>query len=386
MASSVDYKRCQLRSIILSDLEKGRFRVGDQLPTENEMVQQYGMSRATVREAIALLVQEGVLARKRGAGTFIQSHKPRKQSNLIAAMVPCHSGQLNNFGLVIREIENRVHDKGYSLIVCNHEGSKEKAERYLQRVAHEGVAGVIFSPIQLTGYKEINLNIVRQLEDHGIPFVLIASPISGDTLCRYSFVSSNGFVATREIVRHLVGLGHRRIAYIRGFSEVFAADERYAGFMEEMRRQELTVPEEYVRQIKVGDVNLQGRHEVREILAGQPAPTAVICVHDMVARNVIEEAGKIGLKVPDDLAVVGFDDAYFAATLNPPLTTVRTPLAEEAAMDVEILLAKIDGTLKAERQEFLAPTLVVRASCGAALREKANPIRGEMKLEGKVVV
>jgi len=104
---------------------------------------------------------------------------------------------------------------------------------------------------------------------------------------------------------------------------------------------------------------------VRELLASMPAPTAVICAHDLVAFNVMEEVGRRGLKVPDDLAVVGFDNVYYAATLDPPLTTVNTPLADEAAMVAQILFDKIDGNLTGERQEFLACELIVRKSCGA---------------------
>ncbi len=381
----MDYKRLQLRSLILSDLEKGKIRVGDQLPTENQMVQKYSMSRATIREGIALLVQEGVLARKRGSGTFVQSLKPISGNKLLAAMVACNPGRWDTFGQVIQEIEQKVHDRGSSLIVCNHDNKKEKAQRYLDRIIRDGVAGVIFSPIHLPGFKDVNLEIIHRLEDNGIPFVLIGTPISADTVGRYSFVSSNGFAATREIVQHLVRLGHRRIAYIRGFSDIFSAEERFSGYKEEMRRQGLTVPEDYVKQIKVGDVNLQGRQETKELLSCPTAPTAVICIHDMVAKNALEEAQKLGRRVPDDLAVVGFDDLYFSATLNPPLTTVKTPLAAEAALDVEILFAKINGTLVNERQEFLPCRLIIRESCGAPPNLRTDSASNEMTIQHQAV-
>ncbi|NLX06952.1 MAG: GntR family transcriptional regulator [Phycisphaerae bacterium] len=368
------YKRCRLRSLILEQIEKGDIDVGDQLPTESQMVQQYGMSRATVREGIALLVQEGILARRRGAGTFVQSIKPRSDNKLLAAIVACQPGGWDNFGQVVHEIEARVHEQGYSLIVCNHESSREKTQAHLQRIIEQRVGGVIFSPIQLPGFTDFNLQVVQTLEDKGIPFVLIASPISGESLCRYSFVSSNGFAATREIVRHLAGLGHRRIAYIRGLPEVFSADQRFSGFCEEMKRQNLDMPDGYIRQIEVGPVEDQGRREVRELLAQSPSPSAVVCIHDSVARNVIEEVQSMGLSVPADLAVVGFDDLYFAAELNPPLTTVRTPLPDEAAMDVAILFKKINGTLTGERQEFLPCELVIRESCGAPPKLRASKI------------
>jgi len=377
----MNYKRSQLRSLILSSLSKGEFKLGDQLPTENEMTRKYGMSRATVREGIALLVQEGVLSRRRGAGTFVSRLKPATKGKMVAALIQCTPGQWDSFGQLAHQIEQRVHEQGNSLILCNHEGRKDKLEVHLQRIIDGGIAGVIFSPIQLPGYKEYNLQIVRRLEDHGIPFVLIASPISSDTLSRYSFVSSNGFEATRKIVQHLTQLGHRRIAYIQGFAEVFAAEERFNGFLEEMRRQRLDVPESYIQRIQVGDINTQGRQEVKVLLACDPAPTAVICIHDVVAKNVMEEVQAVGLKVPRDIAVVGFDDAYFASTLNPPLTTVLTPLADEAALDVKILFDKINGTATSERQEFLPCELVIRESCGASPRASRETVSRSLTFE-----
>ena len=90
----------------------------------------------------------------------------------------------------------------------------------------------------------------------------------------------------------------------------------------------------------------------------------------------MEEVQAMGLSVPGDLAVVGFDDLYFTSKLHPALTTVRTPLAQEAAEDMKILYQKINGTLEGQRQEFLSTQLIVRESCGAPLE-----LRGEISTE-----
>lgn len=113
----------------------------------------------------------------------------------------------------------------------------------------------------------------------------------------------------------------------------------------------------------------QARREIREIISEMPRPTAVICSHDGLARNVIDEAKKLGLKVPEDLGVVGFDDVYYAKTLDPPLTTVRVPVAEEGKLAADMLFAKINGEMTGERQEFLPCKLIVRRSCGAKVSE-----------------
>ncbi len=357
-------KRVQIRSIILTALNQGELAVGSRLPTEHELARQYGISRATIREGIASLVQEGILTRRRGAGTFVASLTPENGSKIIAAIVPCMRSHRDSFGESIRVIEDRLHEDGYSMILCNHENDPTRAQRYVHRLSRDGVSGVVFAPVQLPDGKEFNLRIVRQLEARNLPFVLMGTPISRDTLSRFSIVSTDGFSASRQIVRHLAGLGHQRIAYIR-FEGIFTDDERYSGYLEEMRLQGLNVPAEYVRNVKPVAVELQGQEEVRQLLNLPQPPTAVICLHDLAARNVMEEVQRLGLRIPQDLAVTGFGDLHFAARLDPPLTTVRLPIQEEAELLVKLLFEKVRGVSAGEQQVFLNADLVVRQSCGA---------------------
>ena len=112
MVDTVEYKRETLKKIILTDLKNGSIAVGDRLPTESQMVRKYGMSRATVREGIALLVQDGILVRKRGSGTFVRKSKPSNKRDLISILVGFNSDGSDNAGQIVHEIERRVHDQG----------------------------------------------------------------------------------------------------------------------------------------------------------------------------------------------------------------------------------------------------------------------------------
>jgi DNA-binding LacI/PurR family transcriptional regulator len=362
-------KQTHVRSIILTALNKGEFKIGSKLPTETELTLKYGISRSTIREGFASLVQEGILTRRRGAGTFVQNLTASKGSKIIGAMVPCMRSHKDSFGESIRIIEDKLHDSGYSMILCNHDNDPVKAERYIDRLSQDGVSGVIYSPIQLPDGKEFNLKILRRLDAQNLPFVLLGTPVSSDTLSRFSIVSSDGFSGSRHMVRHLVGLGHRRIAYIR-FKGIFTDDHRYSGYVEEMQEQGLSVPAEYTKNVKPVAVECQGQEEVRELLNLAEPPTAVLCMHDITARNVVEEVQRMGLKVPDNLAVTGFGDLYFADRLTPPLTTVQLPIAEEAGLLLKILFEKINGTSTGEQQIFLNVDLIVRESCGAKIAER----------------
>jgi len=368
-------KPTHIRSIIMTALRKGKFAVGSKLPTENELTQKYGISRATVREGIAGLVQEGILTRRRGAGTFVQNLVVPKTSKIIAVMVACMRSSKDTFGESVRTIEDGLHEHGYSMILCNHDNDPKKADRYVHRLSQDGVSGVIFSPIQEPDGQETNLKLLRQLEAQDLPFVLLGTPVSRETLTRFSIVSSDGFSGTRRMTRHLIDLGHRRIAYIR-FGGIFTDDERFAGYIEEMTQQGLKIPPEYVKNVKRVGVELQGQEEVRELLNLPEPPTAVMCLHDLTARNVIEEVQRMGLKVPDNLAVTGFGDLFFAPHLNPPLTTVRVPIEEEAGLLLKILFEKMDGESTGEQQIFTNVQLKIRESCGCKIANKS--VKGDM--------
>jgi DNA-binding LacI/PurR family transcriptional regulator len=362
-------KRVKFRSIILSALNKGELKIGSKLPTEIELTQQYGISRTTVREGIATLVQEGILSRRKRAGTFVSRLRSMSRTRVVSAIISCVRGRSDSVNDMLRTIEDRTHEENYSLVLCNHDNDPERMRRYVERAAEDESSGVLLSALEGPNREELNLRIIRQLERHRIPFVLLGSPISAQTLGRYSIATSDGFTATREMVRHLVALGHRQIAYIP-FPGSYNSDNRLAGFREEMHAQGLAVPEDYVQPLLPIPVEQQGPREVRALLQLSPAPTAVICVHDLLARNVIETVRTLGLRIPDDLAVVGFGDMPFTPVMDPPLTTVRTPIQEEGAAIARMLFEKISGQFVGERQVFFPCRLIIRRSCGTGAPQR----------------
>jgi GntR family transcriptional regulator of arabinose operon len=359
-------KTSKVREMVLESLNRGDFQVGDKLPPEAELIRSYGVSRTTIREGLASLVQEGILTRRQGSGTYVTGlSSASAQRTRLAVMVPCVNDYWKSRAEVIRAIEDESNANGYSLILCNHDGLPRKARDYTERLIRDGVAGVIYYPVFHGEALATNLEIVRRFEQAGIPMVLIGSSISAHTQSRYTFVGSNGFSATQQLTQHLIHLGHRHLAYIRGLPGVQSSDERFSGFLDAVAAAGLTVPADCIKQIKPTDVACQGTEEIRELLQASPVPTAVVCVHDLLARNVILELQRLGKRVPDDIAVVGFDDLPFAETFDPALTTVRPPMSKEGQYAVQVLRGKIEVPSREVEQIFLECELIVRESCGA---------------------
>jgi len=173
---------------------------------------------------------------------------------------------------------------------------------------------------------------------------------------------TNGVIAA---VEHLIGLGHTRIAHLRGPEARRSGENRLAGYRAALERHGLPFRSEYVRS---GDYTASPdlwRRSTLELLDLSPRPTAIVASDDIVAIVAMKTVQQAGLRVPQDVAVVGFDDQHFCEYTNPALTTVRSPVLEAGRRAVEMLLQRIAGK-DAEAEHLLLPCrLVVRESCGA---------------------
>jgi LacI family transcriptional regulator len=223
------------------------------------------------------------------------------------------------------------------------------------------------------GVSEHRPALVELLES-GFPCVAIDSDITGP---RAGCVTSDNRAGAMEAVRHLYGLGHRRIATITGPLDMMPASSRLQGFEQAVRELGLDLPKQYVQ---TGDFFMDSGYACGGRLAQLPEgrrPTAVFVAGDEMALGAMHAFADAGLEIPRDVAVVGFDDIEAAGLVRPTLTTVaQDPIAIGAAA-VDALLhfvnsKKVEGVVAGTAGPILAPTrLVVRQSCGASTRATA---------------
>ncbi len=167
---------------------------------------------------------------------------------------------------------------------------------------------------------------------------------------------SGGVAATR----HLLELGHHRIAVITGPADVMCARARVDGFRSAMSVAGVDVREDWVR---YGNFHVDsGREQARALLAGDDRPTAIFAGNDLQALGVLETARELGLAVPADLSIVGYDDISVASWVSPALTTIHQPLQRMGEEAARLVLSMADGDFDAPSRLDLATTLVVRAS------------------------
>ncbi len=220
--------------------------------------------------------------------------------------------------------------RGVALNLVKCEAADEDAERAaVERLTQSGVTGVVLpSPLGEAPF------VVQALIDAGIATVAVAT---GGPASEVSCIRIDDRAAAAEMTRYLIGLGHRRIGFIKGHPNQTASDQRLAGFqqvIERSRGAEAVVAQGYF-------TFASGLEAAEALLAGRPRPTAIFASNDDMAAATVSVAHRRGLDVPRDLTVVGFDDTPLAVTLWPPLTTVRQPISEMAAAAVDLLIREI---------------------------------------------
>lgn len=304
-----------------------------------------------VRPATRRRVLAAVRALGYDANIIAQGLKKRT-TRTVALIVPDISNPF--FPAIARGIEDAARARGYAVLLCNTYEDLDRERDYLTLLAKRMVDGVIFATVGS------NTAHLRALRREARPVVLVARGVEG---LRIDTVLVDNYRGEFEATSHLIALGHRRIAHVTGPGSLHVAAERRRGYLEALAAAGLPPGEAIIVE---GDFAAEGgRRAVRELLEGGVSFTAVAAANDLMAIGAIEALRAGGRRVPEDVAVVGFDDITFASVVSPALTTVAQPKYRMGQMAMERLLQLMDGIDRSPRQTILSPQLVIRDSCGA---------------------
>ncbi|MGP4084287.1 LacI family DNA-binding transcriptional regulator [Streptomyces sp. KR55] len=266
-----------------------------------------------------------------------------------------HSLDSSWSGAVLHGVERAAHDAGLDVVVSaglarSRSGCPERD--WLDKLTARGSAGVLFNLAELTEPQ------YAWLAQHRIPFVMI-DPAHEPPPGVVSVGAANwqgGVTATQ----HLLALGHERIAVIAGHRHTMCSSARIAGYRSALASAGVQHRPEYVRHAGFDEAAARGR--MRELLDLPEPPTAVVVCSDRMARGVYDAVAERGLRIPDDISVVGFDDLPEARWASPPLTTVRQPISEMAATALRLLVRMMAGDRPESTRTELSTRLVERSS------------------------
>jgi LacI family transcriptional regulator len=279
------------------------------------------------------------------------------------------SGRSRLLGLIVSDITNPffpelVHSfealatqHGYDLILTSTGYQTARMTGCVRRMLERKVDGVAMMT------SEMDLGLIKELARRGVPMVFMDVGRVGPRMSHVLIDYAHGI---RQAVDHVVESGHRRIAFITGPLDLHSARTRRQAFLDGMRAHELKVDPRLVRE---GTHTAEGgQHAMTFLLRGRRRPTAVVCSNDWTAIGALHAIHAAGLRVPDDLSVVGFDDIPLARYTSPPLTSVRMSAGDVGSTAFDALFRLVGGE-RLEGDVYQIPTkLVVRASTGKPRR------------------
>ncbi|ERK16988.1 Ribose operon repressor [Pantoea sp. AS-PWVM4] len=253
---------------------------------------------------------------------------------------------------VVRGVENSCYERGYSLILCNTEGDEERMNRSLETLLQKRVDGLL---IMCTETHLPSADILNRYPS--IPMVMMDwAPFEG----RGDIIQDNALLGGEMATQHLIDRGYRRIACIAGPLDKTPARLRLDGFQKAMSNSGLPVLPGYVVD---GDFEFQGGfNAMNQLLSLNPLPEAVFTSNDAMAVGVYHALFQAGLRVPQDIAVMGYDNIELARYLTPPLSTVHQPKDELGELAIDTLIHRMSDPDASQQTLVLTPELVERGS------------------------
>ena len=367
---------------ICSAIVGGKYLPGEKIPTEKEIAAQFNASRPTVGRAMRDLEQHGMLVRRQGAGTFVRS-TTTSGTKTFGILIPWQGGdsldsKTSVFAAMVSEISRILSRKGHTLSLNgsardNLDKIATQVRSMCRQLIEHKVAGVFFMPIEEPASEmELNAEIAEAFEQAGIAVVLLDRDINKwSHRSKYDVVAIDNEYASYVLTRHLLRLGCRRIDFLTGVMGVTSVTGRIEGFLRALR--EAGVSCEASRILQIDPIRLIHLHmdnntaELDPIVGriGSGQTEAIVCANDMTAIRLMRHLIRIGISIPDDVKIVGFDDSPMDEFLAVPLTTIRQNVRALAYEAVRTMKDRIERPDSPARDVMVATELIVRESCGS---------------------
>ena len=273
----------------------------------------------------------------------------RQQVDMIGVVVSDIANP--HFSEAVRVVEDEAFKAGYRVLLCNTDETADKQEAYLEMMAAERVLAAIVSPAdaQATG--------VDALLSLGIPVVAFDRMIEDE---RADAVVGGNVEGLRRATEHLIWLGHERIAFLGGRTDVETGAERLEGYVLAMRAAG------FVPFALDGRFSTEGAEQaVADLLTHAQRPTALVVANNLMTLGALRALRRAGIRIPSEIALVGVDDPPWAELVDPPLTTVAQPVRLMARTAMQLVLERLESRRVEARRVVLPLELRVRRSCGA---------------------
>jgi GntR family transcriptional regulator of arabinose operon len=357
-------KHLQIKEELHRAIQEGEYVDGQRIPTEVELASKFGVSRPTMARALRDLEQDGKLQRRAGAGTYVRLNKRYVFGLLIREV-----GEI--FEPICHGLSQAREDTPHELIwgnVPDNLSRAMQAQRLCEQYVDRRVSGVFWAPLELTDNNEaVNWRIAEAFNRARIPVVLLDRDIySPPRRSNFDLVGIDNRRAGYVITEHLLKLGCRSVVFLARPHSAPTVDVRICGFREALLSQGVIPGSELVQ---LGDP--EDAVFIQQIV-NNIQPDGLVCANDITAAKVMRTLTELGVRIPNQIRIVGVDDVKFANLVSVPLTTLRQPCSDMGIAALDAMLERIKHPGAPARDILLDFKLIVRQSCGARLKRQQN--------------
>jgi GntR family transcriptional regulator, arabinose operon transcriptional repressor len=361
MISSNHMPKYQVIKKKIEDLiNEGRLASDNKIPTEKELAERYTASRHTVRKALEMLEQEGVLYKRQGIGTFYNQHS-QKTTRLIGYISISLYDYI--FADILNGVDDVLHQNGYQILLGNSRDDQLREKEILEAFLKRDVDGLILEPAK-GAYNYPNLPLLDRYINREIPVVILDTRFNHPG---FSYITVNdlkgGYIATE----YLIKAGHRYIGIIYKALHLPAIN-RYKGYKKALEAHNLPVYNDYVKQYYHSEFTSPEEFEKEvteltlELINLKQRPTAIFCFNDQIAILVKEILSRLNYHVPKDISIIGYDDSQLVKLGTIAITSVAHPKKKAGKKAASIILDRILKNKKDAEDMVFEPVLIERDS------------------------
>lgn len=361
-----------------SGIRSGKFQPGSQLPTDVEIVAEFGVSRPTVARAMRDLQHLGLVDRRPGAGSFVRE-QPRSRNQLTFGLLIPELGQSDIFEVICAQIAREAQRSEVGLLWADSGGSDATTNQGLGRlevsVEHvysacdnflkQGVSGVFYAPMfGNTEKPDADEHVLSRLADAGISVVLLDRDyMVFPSRSEYDLVAVDHLAGQLVAAEYLIGIGYQELTYLQWPGTIDSLEKRIAGVHVVLEHHGLSAKNLTIVKGDPRDVEFVAK------LMDRSSSHAIMCENDMIATHLMQSLSALEIETADELCIVGFNDMKFAQHLSTPLTTVRQPCEDIGKVAMQVMADRIANRFGPTRTTLLQPKLIVRKSTPALTRQ-----------------
>ena len=334
-------KYVRIKQELTEEIRAGRLAAGSRVPSEAELMKTYGVSRMTANRALREAADEGFVVRVQGHGTYVAEQPPATVKGIEFVYVGARVGI---YPELLAGVETRARELGYRLVLSGAEWDLDGALQHVTDTNWEDTCGVIYRPIESSIAYVLNKEIVQTLWEKGIPVVCVDNYVGLSD--KESCVISDNFAKARALTLELARAGYRRIGFVGG-PDCSSQRDRLAGYRHALEESGIPFDEGLVDNLDHRQPASDGIDDVLDTFLVTGRMDAIFCLNDYTALSIISACRRRHLELPDEIAVVGYDDMEFAEGFD--LTTVRQPLREEGRVAMDCLRRLMDGETTPQR-------------------------------------